>query len=345
MEVWSIARLLDGTLARRVESTVAKSSRVAKLVRPYWNTVLYLALDVTTHRVVKGREGWLYLSTDVRDYPSLKARLRSPEIAAMICRFLSWLHEQGTEVLVVVVPNKETIYPYYLPPARPTFQPVYDEVLQALRDEGIWTLDLRPALEVGGAELYMRADTHWSSAGAELSARAVAAEVHRRFPEAPGRPIAARLWRTPDRLHAADMAEMLSVVPSISGGLQQCEARLYGVDEKGKVVESDGPEPIALAGTSFSDTGALASLLSVSLGRVVEDRSGSGGGPTSAILTVAESIARGDRPPPRLLIWEFPERYFYVAQFRFEALPAFVDELAVEGGGPGFHFDIPYQRE
>jgi alginate O-acetyltransferase complex protein AlgJ len=141
--------------------------------------------------VMPGRDGWYFwLGEDgqslARHYRGT-ASFSQNEVdgtVAELARRREWLAAQGIAYLVVVVPEKYTIYPEYLPgwvaaAAGPT---PYDRVRDAIaRDGRVPFVDLRPALRAAKARerVYFQTDSHWNYNGAVVGygeiMRAVAA--------------------------------------------------------------------------------------------------------------------------------------------------------------------------
>jgi hypothetical protein len=128
--------------------------------------------------VMEGADGWLYFTGDgsTDDFRG-RRRLSDRELAAWaaeLTRRQRWLAERGIAYLFVIVPNKQSVYPEFLP-----------DWLQAQRGEsradqlvrhlaahtGAPVLDLRPALllEKGAAPLYRKTDSHWNARGADVA--------------------------------------------------------------------------------------------------------------------------------------------------------------------------------
>lgn len=128
--------------------------------------------------VIKGKDKWLFLAQEnaelnvVEDYRA--GRLYSPDDLAWWVKTYrdrqTRLEKRGIHYLVVVAPNKHTVYPELLPPQYNRISPVSrtDQLVEALTAAGVNVLDLRPAmLKVKEKALaYYRTDTHWTSFGA-----------------------------------------------------------------------------------------------------------------------------------------------------------------------------------
>lgn len=142
--------------------------------------------------VVVGRDGWFFYSgEDVLDDLTGALAFEPKEVerlAETVKARRRWLEGQGIFYLVAVAPNKQSIYPEYLPAYVPrTDAPSrLDAAVAALNsDPASRIIDLRPILLDAGKEkrLYDKTDTHWNSLGAYVAYREVMKEVARRFPD------------------------------------------------------------------------------------------------------------------------------------------------------------------
>ncbi|MGE3803827.1 MAG: hypothetical protein AB7K24_04030 [Gemmataceae bacterium] len=127
-----------------------------------------------SEQVVLGREGWLFYDGD----DAMAARrglLRwSREELDQIQRDLEarrdWLAARGCQYLFVIAPNKESIYPEYLPAwLEADRDTCIDQLVGHLAAHSdVRVLDLRPALQAarGHGLLYFRTDSHWNTLGA-----------------------------------------------------------------------------------------------------------------------------------------------------------------------------------
>ena len=131
-------------------------------------------------QVVIGRNDFLYFADTLNDYTGL-APMTDDELSAAAdsLRALSdYAAERGAKLLFVCAPNKNHIYPEYMP-ARylASDQPTNLDRLYSLLDEnGVAYVDLRePLLEAKSERLiYYRRDTHWNQDGARIAVEAMA---------------------------------------------------------------------------------------------------------------------------------------------------------------------------
>jgi alginate O-acetyltransferase complex protein AlgJ len=122
---------------------------------------------------VKGREGWLFLGGEL----TRKCMEFLPWATAIERweRFVSILRRGGKRVVMVIAPDKTTIYPEFLPQKHPVQdclkaynKKVWDRI-EATREPSLVGLR-RALLELKPLErerqLYMRKDSHWNAVGA-----------------------------------------------------------------------------------------------------------------------------------------------------------------------------------
>jgi len=140
--------------------------------------------------VILGQDGWLFynMEMDLEDW--LGVDLYSPEELAQAKRVLSarrdWLAKHGIAFLVVIAPNKSTLYGRFLPGSFHRLEAAsrLDQLAKAMREADIPFLDLRPALTRASQEhrTYQKTDSHWDGWGAFAGAQAIVQALRGRFP-------------------------------------------------------------------------------------------------------------------------------------------------------------------
>lgn len=133
-----------------------------------------------TAKVVVGRNHWLFFAGN-QSVEDLRGRAALDETALeswyrAIEAKRSWLAAQGIAYLFIVAPNKESIYPEYLPPSIVRGGPVRLDQLSAYltaKGEPAWPGDLRPVLtgQKSTLPLYIPIDAHWNAYGSYLAYR------------------------------------------------------------------------------------------------------------------------------------------------------------------------------
>jgi hypothetical protein len=151
--------------------------------------------DDMVGNVVIGKSGWLFLRS-MGDENFFAFRGLSPLSADQLDAWQdllenrsAWLAAQGIPYLLVIPPDKQSIYPEYLPaglaPGRGESR--LDQLVDRLRQSHspVHFLDLRPALLAAKSSglLYHRTDTHWNDSGAFVGYRQIIQAVKNLLPQ------------------------------------------------------------------------------------------------------------------------------------------------------------------
>ena len=136
---------------------------------------LRVAAGVSPKKLVTtGKDGWLFLAGDTETEDARGSSVFSPSELDNWLRYLMHRSEEakkhGAAYLFVVIPNKSTVYPEYLPNhiTRLTQTKRLAQLSAALAKTGILYLDASDALIAAkkNGQLYMKSDTHWNLLGA-----------------------------------------------------------------------------------------------------------------------------------------------------------------------------------
>jgi alginate O-acetyltransferase complex protein AlgJ len=150
------------------------------------NALLWRLGLLRSSRVIEGADSWLFLG-DFQQQTIAKSRGLVPLAPEQAARWAEqfestrvWAAEHGAELRLVIIPDKQTVYPQHLPgwaqpgtAERPTRT---DQIVEALRRHGaVGFLDLRPVLRAAASrqQVYWRTDSHWNPAGALIAAEQV----------------------------------------------------------------------------------------------------------------------------------------------------------------------------
>ena len=140
---------------------------------------------------VEGRNGWLYyLGNGSKEDMLRRITLSSTEkesIRAAQAETARRLSEAGTAYAVLICPDKQTIYPEYLPDVfrNVSGQSRMDQILPVLREiPGITVVDPRDEMlrAKGEVPLYYLTDTHWNRCGAWIACKVACEEITRVLP-------------------------------------------------------------------------------------------------------------------------------------------------------------------
>ena len=139
--------------------------------------VLYSAFGVSgNEKVIAGDEGWLFFAETLDDYTG--ARLLSDEEIENIARKLKSLNDHcaknGAELCFIIAPNKNTIYPEFMPNYyKNSDNSNFSRLLDSLEAQGVKAPDARELLlkhKHNEDTLYYKTDTHWNAKGAAIIA-------------------------------------------------------------------------------------------------------------------------------------------------------------------------------
>jgi len=336
---------------RSFESDLEEYSFFEEKLRPLFQLVRYFATKDMGAKALRGNvapdgQRWYFFQPGInyltepyfRDIDSLQKISGGTVISGgasdkkgdddpveIIRDFAAQMQARGIKLLVVPVPGKASIYPDRLTSTVERGAPVYahtSRFIKELTENGIEVVDIhevlvknRPAADARGEPLYMASDTHWSGAGVNLAAKAIADRVKQEY------------WYKELVLGQRYYRERIAVgrrgdIPEMTQlPLQEHLFKTEKVDcyqvldiETHALYEDDPASKVLLLGDSFSRVfqtddpqaaGLIANLayeLQLPLASIVNN-----GGATTAVrqrLARKIDLLKGKR----LIIWEFVER-------------------------------------
>jgi alginate O-acetyltransferase complex protein AlgJ len=301
------------TLERQLDQKMPQRNNLIGLA----NGVRYVLTGGSVDQVRGGRNGWLFLTEEIRydtDGPAhMSARmdlLASTRLA---------LQSQGVDLLVAIVPDKARIYADQLYGAGyPSFsQTRYSDAIVQLTRRGIPSVDLmQPMLNARPAQdVYYRTDTHWNQTGAALAASAVADAIRRLNPELGSAQFltqqdAQATQRFGDLIRLMGLDAMPAFIRPEAD--QEVTSRTTLVKSTaGGGLLGDVYLPVVLVGTSYSLRGNFHGYLQQHLGASVLNAAMDGGG----FLQAMGDYLKNDaflQSKPKVLVWELPERFLYM---------------------------------
>lgn len=311
---------INGELARDLENHYDKRFPVRDLGTNIWAAINYLVFDEGRPGVTIGRENWLF--TDEELFPATD----NPELIdtnlQRVVEVNRFLRARDIPLVVLVVPSKARIYTEKLADTRPApeMQALYPRFLERLESEGITGPNLLDELEraqVEGTQVFLRTDTHWSPAGADVFARHASGFIRHSLDEQPwGEQTFVTTLGEPIR-HEGDLLNYLPLDPLFEhlaprpDRFNKRETVKAKSDESATdLLFSEQQTDLVLVGTSYSANplwdfpGALRRYLGKDLINLAEE----GQGPFEPMTEYLQSEEfRTNRPS--LVLWEFPERY------------------------------------
>ncbi len=143
----------------------------------------------TNEQVIFGKNGWLYFHETIDNYTGMTALSdgQVERIATILSLQSEYLESKGIQYIFTVAPNKNTIYPQFMPArfiksSRPS---VLDKLADALTIRQVHYSDLKQALlsENTHKYLYHKTDTHWNDLGARVAANSILQEIKKLLPK------------------------------------------------------------------------------------------------------------------------------------------------------------------
>lgn len=127
--------------------------------------------------VLLGADGWLYYADTLPDYTGSGTMTERQLWCA--ARNLALMQEyaasRGAELLFLCAPNKNTIYPEYMPPhyEQGSGASNLDRLMDALDAQDVLSCDVRQVLRSADALTYYKTDSHWNGYGSALAHDAI----------------------------------------------------------------------------------------------------------------------------------------------------------------------------
>ena len=201
----ALRRIMVGAeYLRPYEKEMEKSSVFANTIRPWFLFAYYTLFGDLGEKGVLGKNGWFFYRPGV-DYLTKyyifdkHSQIVDPNdvpirdaIIDTIAAFRDELKARGTDLLVVIMPGKPSIYPDMLnPKMKPESAGTFTHslrIMEEMKKAGIETVDLfkvfaeeRKNDVAAGDSIYLHTDTHFRGRGVLACAKAVADRV-RQYP-------------------------------------------------------------------------------------------------------------------------------------------------------------------
>ncbi len=158
-------------------------------IESYVNYSAYKQFNISlvNNKVIIGKDGFLFLGNDfgrVLDKTKGIFRPSQKEIeqwSDKLKDLQNWYENQGIKFVIVIAPNKHSIYPEKLPHWMEYHgKTITDDIVESAIKRGVHLLDLRPILlsKKEDKPLYFKTDTHWNKRGAGFAFEAIIAYLN-----------------------------------------------------------------------------------------------------------------------------------------------------------------------
>ncbi len=327
----AIGELINGQWSALYEKKFNETLCLYKPSIGTWGVLNFALFGEGKEGVVVGRDGWLFTSEEFDFYPEAEFRIREKlDYIEEVNRFLKG---RNVRLVIALLPSKARIYEAHLGGHQfPAYnREIYPQFKNMLEGRGIAVADIAGSFERDKSDqrLFLKTDTHWSPYGARIAAYAVMQEARRQFPELSWEKKGFSSYRERTVSHKGDLLRYLplGILAEVIGPEKDDLPKFRTIETEGegamdkslpeKALFEDEEIPLALVGTSYSANKLwnFAGFMREAAGAEVLNVADEGRGPfiTMENYLMDQSFAVN---PPRLVVWEIPERYLAV---EFEA--------------------------
>jgi len=252
-----------------------------RLIRASYSLRLNLLHESVFNDVLLGLDGWMFYTGEGNMDDYQRTRTFTPQqvqaMRANLEGIQADLAQRGIRFLVVIAPNKESIYPEYVSASvqRLNGDSRLDVWLAGMQGSPVQVLDLRPAMLKGKTQtqVYYRTDTHWNTYGAYLAYLEMLKPLQEGFPQM--QPLALEGFDQVEQQVSGDLARMLFTRPLIKETSpellpkQRWQAQSVSLDDNTMVTEipgSDLPRAVVFRDSFFN---SLTQYVSENFSRVL----------------------------------------------------------------------------
>lgn len=321
--------IINGKSALALEKHYNERLPIRDIGINFWTAVQYGLLNEGRQGVVVGRDGWLFTDEEFKAYTDADTLLsrRFKEIEAIN----SYLRSRNVTLVLALIPAKARVYQQQLGERKPDslYESLYSNTLKYVAERRVLAPDLYQAMTTAAAEtaqqfprpqLFLKTDTHWTPEGAAVAAAEIADVINRHAQLPPEGVARFKTELVTTREYRGDLLNYIPLGPFAEWlGPAPDEIRVYATHRAENALTkdslfADSGADVVLVGSSYSAntlwnfTGALQQALN----REVVNFAIEGKGPVLPLLEYLVSPDFNHRPP-KILIWEFPERYLPVA--------------------------------
>lgn len=293
------------------------------------NAGRYLLTRGAGDQVRLGRDEWLFSVEELAFHAQSDQHLA--ERVAKVENIARILKRQGVSLVVVPVPDKARVhaeqtsggvYPAW-------YANRYTSLVQGLESRGLFAVNLLDTLTLAAQKepVYYKTDTHWNQRGAGLAAESVANRVRSLGVNLPLTQFVSHTAETPVE-RAGDLLKMMGLVhvpdwarPDPDSEAPQTTTRQATASSAplGLLGDAAAP-PVVLVGTSYSLRANFQGQLQEQLKTEVLNVAKDGGGFMQAMSDYLNDDAF-KTAPPKLVVWEVPERVFSPQLTELEKAP------------------------
>ena len=322
---WGSEHWLDGQQTELYETRFDNSFPLKQFSVGVWAAIELVLFNQARPGVTIGHQDWLFSSEELAVYPA--AQDATSDNLAQIDRIAGQLASQNIAVIVAVVPAKARIYSEHLPngslyPATVARHEIFVDWLATKQIP--WVSFKEPLLAAKTQQpVFLKTDTHWTPFGARVAATHLQQFISTQFTGLINPTDQFKTTVTDPQPFEGDLMSFIPVRDLFPGlgpsadwlSAEQTELIATTDSASENSLFTDQPDfDITLVGTSYSanDRWNFQGALQQATGQQILNYAELGVGPIKPMLNY---LASNDfqQSPPRLIIWEFPERFLPVA--------------------------------
>lgn len=318
---WS--SFINGELTEQINMSLSKM-QMPVLAAQIEREASWIVMRDLGPRVREGKRDWFFLNDERVIYPDRHSNAAAR--AREVIRLQNRLASQSIALIVAVVPDKSRIESDSLGNLlRPeSMQSRVEQWVDSLSKAGVNVVNLTDTLKkmngITGVHMFMRTDTHWNEEGAEIAARLIAQRIlHTGFVASPS--VERTLSAQKQQVVAGDL-EKLAGINNLHAWFRPPGEMVRNSSfairtqassaQDGKPLDDDlfGDTQLpntVLLGTSYSTTSNFALFLAFFLKTNIANFAKEGGDFSGSVNAYLKSAAFKETPP-KMIIWEIPER-------------------------------------
>ncbi|AJQ93020.1 alginate O-acetyltransferase [Gynuella sunshinyii] len=308
-------RFVDGQWRQQFEQQYTETFPVRPFATSLWAAIQYTLFAEGRQGVVVGSSDWLFSQEEFGGYADFDHRLQQQYQRILAVR--DYLRVKDIDLAILIVPAKARVYSEYLGKHKPSDQQqaLYQQVHEFLAAQSIVAPELLPVFiqQKVSQQLFFKTDTHWTPTGADLAATVMATTAAKYFPDIHS---GSQQFQTESGELLEHRGDLLNFIPlspyftALGPGPELLRQQQTMAQNSGSDLFSDQRVDVALVGTSYSANKLwnFAGYLKQHLGMDLVNYAEQGHGPMLPMIDYLESDDFVEAPP-KLVIWEFPERY------------------------------------
>ena len=208
--------------------------------------------------VTVGKNDWLFFTSDIHYIDSINAQpFKQNDLEQIKNNFLNIQNkfkDKGIKFYFLVAPNKQSIYPEYLPDYMKKINPDsrLDQLTSYLAEFKEINF-INPKKELGGIKkispVYLKYDTHWNNMGAFVAYQKLGKKINQDFPIVKTKSLDDYNLVEKEAINR----DLLEVQMGITEGFKETEKVFENINIKSKIVEGDCPDVYKTCGTLIKE--------------------------------------------------------------------------------------------